>query len=442
MRGIINIFIPWGLIMCLIGVATLFFGADTPLSQYVFSGLILTLSAIIVAWRRHAVPYWVGLAGALIGLFVLKEMAARQLILSGAEYACLVAGLAVVLIGRESMMLSTRITPMWQLSGLIFLVISCWAFVDFITAPETLFGQARPYHEDRLSAAFLSANVAATFFGVIILSSLALLVQAFAKTPSLTLLGVAEGLFRHGALAIVTLLVAMSCLLLTGSRAGIGLTFIAAVILIVWEVWATRNLRQDRGAGAKTPLILPVVLAVLAISSVAALAMLTSGDVVGERATSLEQSANSRGMMFAAYWQGHLEAPFFGQGLGAFGVVNQAQMTAENAHVLTQQGAAHNVVLQWLIQTGWVGFLLAAAMIGFIHWRIILGLKRRRRYRPFLRAVLCISFFVFAHNMVDFSLEVPGLMWWWALLLGFGWGIADGRSADRRAASRPRPRSG
>ncbi len=434
MRGIWNILFPWGAMLVLLSAAALFFGADTPQLQLTISGLILLLAALILVITRYRIPSVVYWAAAIIALFMAKEAATGQLSYSMPDYAVLAAALALVLVGRSATLLAPRITPIWNLMTLVFLCLSGWAFIDFLTAPETIFGQPRPYHQDRLSAAFLSANVAATFFGLVVLSGVTLVQQAMAKTPGRSLIALLDGLFRHGALGVVTVLVGTTCLMLTASRAGITLCAMSVVILIIWDIVGNRR--------DGTRAYVPVLIGLVAMAVIAGLILVTSGDVVGARYMDVEQSANSRSIMFAAYWQAHKAAPWFGHGLGSFAVVNASLLTADNAHILTVQGAAHNIVLQWLIETGWVGVLLGGAFITGLMARIWRGLKRRRRYRTYLRAILCSGFFVLGHNLIDFSLEVPGVMWWWAMWLGFGVGIAEGHTTDRRSKSRATPRHG
>ena len=435
MRGIWNILFPWGAMLVLLSAAALFFGADTPLPQLTFSGLILLLTALILLLTRYRVPSIVFWIAAIIALFMAKEAATGQLSYSIPDYAVLAATLALVLVGRSATLLAPRITPIWNLMALVFLCLSGWAFIDFLNAPETIFGQPRPYHQDRLSAAFLSANVAATFFGLTVLCGVTLVQQAMAKTPGRSLMAMLDGLSRHGALGVITVLVGTTCLILTASRAGITLCAMSVVILIIWD---TVGNRRDGARPAFGLMIIGLAVAVI----VAGLILVTSGDVVGARYMDVEQSANSRSIMFAAYWQAHKAAPWFGHGLGSFAVVNASLLTADNAHILTVQGAAHNIVLQWLIETGWVGVLLGGAFVTGLMARIWRGLKRRRRYRTYLRAILCSGFFVLGHNLVDFSLEVPGVMWWWAMWLGFGVGIAEGHTTDRRSKPRATPRHG
>ena len=142
------------------------------------------------------------------------------------------------------------------------------------------------------------------------------------------------------------------------------------------------------------------------------------------RATELDADADTRLVMFKAYAAAIPDNWLIGHGLGSFDTLNSQIMTNENAHVLARQGAAHNIELQWLLQAGVVGSFFMWSTIGLIVWRIWQGLQHRRRLRGTLRVVLCASCLVLLHGQVDYALEIPGFMWWWALLLGAGAGIA------------------
>ena len=151
-------------------------------------------------------------------------------------------------------------------------------------------------------------------------------------------------------------------------------------------------------------------------------------EILGARTSGLAEDANSRAVMYQAYAGSLQQSPLIGHGLGSFAEVNHRLMTADNANVLASQGAAHNIELQWLMQAGIFGTAAMFGVMAVIFGAIWQGLSTRRRLRGNLRAIICVSLFIILHGQVDFAIEIPGLMWWWALLLGLGAGIADGRA--------------
>jgi O-antigen ligase len=413
---------PYGLMMLVIAGASLFFGADTRMTALLFSGLLLLLGGIVTLQRRRVKlpPLMIAALVALLA-FCLADFFTGRLVTSGTEFAILAAAGAVFLVGYRAGSRNDYISPVWTMMLVIFMAIAIWAFADFIANPDSIHGRPRPYHEDRLSAAFLSANTAATFFGMVVLASAASIFRGLTKIGSFHFFTLLEGLFKHALVGVVTFLFASICLLLTASRAGLAFTALALVVLTVWEIIAFRRKEVEASSVSLVQTVL-VVLSVLVLMCVGFWGM--SGDVAGARYAELDDDANMRVVMFTAYWEAFLQKPFFGHGLGSFDAVNNAIMTSDNAHILATQGAAHNLFLQWLMQTGIVGTAIMFGLVGVIFFTIWQGLAHRRRYRGYLRAVLVISFFIMMHGMVDYALEIPGFMWWWALMLGMATSIA------------------
>ena len=433
MKSLLSLILPYGVLLAILALASLMFGADTPMISYLFSALLLLVAgAGLLTSRLQAVPPGALAALALLTAWLVFDMMTGRFERGSVDYAVLYAALGVFTIGFAAGRKNSRIKPFWQGILAIFLMIALWAFTDFIINPETIHGQARPYHQDRLSAAFLSANTAATFFGIALLVSLASLLRAISRTGTLHIIPLMEGLFRHALLPLMTFLFSAVCLVLTASRAGLAFAVIALVVLVVWEVLSNRrSVATDMAGWGRT-----AGLGVLALAVAGIFFWVMSGDVAGARYAELEDGADMRKVMFAAYWEAAQAKPLTGYGFNTFSLINRQAMTAENAHILASQGAAHNAGLQWLIQAGWLGLLLMWGVLIYLLGGIWRGLARRKRYRIYLRAVLVVSLFVSLHSMVDYGIEIPGLMWWWALLLGFASGIATGKRGGKQGASR------
>jgi hypothetical protein len=105
-------------------------------------------------------------------------------------------------------------------------------------------------------------------------------------------------------------------------------------------------------------------------------------------------------------WRMAGDFPLFGTGLGTF------------AHVYPSYKIhgpmlyfAHCDLLQWMVEMGLVGTILAAAILVTGAWTVIVGWFRLKD--PFFRRLLlgsalaCVAFM--AHGLVDFPLEIPGV---------------------------------
>ena len=138
--------------------------------------------------------------------------------------------------------------------------------------------------------------------------------------------------------------------------------------------------------------------------------------------------------MFQAYLPLIEDRPWRGHGLGSFNRLNDAQISLQNAALTEQMGAAHNVVLQWLLQQGIIGLSVMCAAVLWILVTIARALRRAQGSdASMLLMVLCMSGLFLGHGMVDFALEIPAAMWFFSFWLGLATGRAHRLNSRTRA---------
>lgn len=419
-RLLLPLAFPAGVCLLAISAAAMFFGADIPASKAYFASVIVFIAGLGVMTARSQIPLRTAWAGffCLAALTALTAMRG-QLDTATPELAALGAAGALWLVARHGAKLERGGVMLWRASLLAGVLIALWAFVNYTLSPETLWGTEKPYHRDRVTGGFLSANTAATFFGLVSLMGLAELLIQLKRAFSRHALGLS--------LSLVATLLPATCLVLTASRAGIAFTGFAALMLTVWQIFAI-----TRGDSASRRSLGLAAAGGGAFIVLAGLVWTVSGELAASRFDRVLDDT-ARQTLFEAYWQGVALAPVLGHGLGSFVFTNEMIATSRNADILQAQGAAHNVYLQWLLQAGWLGALAMWSVIAAMLYGVFQGLKRRRSEREYLRAVLAISVLVLLHGLTDYALEVPGFMWWWAWILGLGAGIAAGGRAARKA---------
>ena len=429
---------PAGLIPVAIWLAALTLGADQPAASLMFSALLLALCAAVLAAPGSRLTglgaLW--LAGAL-ALFLVGLV--RGWASTGAgEYASLTAGAGIFIAAQTAGRQPERARALWMLILALGAGLGLAAFIDFFIDPDTVFGHRRTFGFNRLSAPFLSANTAASFYGMIALMALADLLRALRKE------GRIDARIQRLALPVSALLVCASCLLLSGSRAGVSLFMVAALLLLGWDRAAAwrRRLGEDPEATKLQPSASRGWRRLVGPGLLIAAALLVFGvsgglyiDRIEHRGLMVDNDARS--VMFARYLDGVWLAPLFGAGLGGFEFINDFLATGDHGRVLISQNAAHNVIFQWLLQTGILGASAALGVLLLTLSRLRQGLTRRRRQRLLLRTILVIAVFVFAHGMVDYALEIPALFWLFAILLGLGVGIADAGRSRQSASNLP-----
>jgi len=296
----------------------------------------------------------------------------------------------------------------WSL--LAFAII---ALIDHISVP----GQA----SGRLVGSFGSANTTATLMAIAMLSGTAKVATRL-QHPRMAQLSRPDRInyLAQSEYASLGLLIAASlCLLLTISRAGILLGLTCTFILASIEI--RRIFKRGRFAFFRRK---RVYLPIFAIAGILFLLALT-GYINPQAPEDLLHNLGGRFFMFDHYLGIWSERPVFGYGLGSFNRLTDETTTLENASSLARIGAAHNVVLQWLVQQGIAGLAVMSLVLIGLHIPILTALRRPSRLpRHFLRLALFVSLLVLSHGMVDYALEIPSVMWTYALVLGIACGFA------------------
>lgn len=417
-----RLFLLFGL-FTLLTIAVAAFGADSPSASLFLSGTLSLLAVIGVGRRLPSgleMSLWLGLWGG--GVILLGQLAGPAPAHSLPDLATILGAGAVYLTVLQLARSRSGLDYARYAFSVTLILIGVLAFVDFVSSPTTLYGAEKGYHEHRLTAAFLSANSAATFFGMASLFGLGGVLRFSARAEdTATLL---DRFAKGGILPLLVLIFSLTCLVLTASRGGMAATILAAGVLVWWD---RREGRDGLGWKGGTAIVAGLVVIVA----------LTSGGIMQDRLTELGTDDTGRRVMWAVCFDAWKAAPLFGHGFGRFEMAIAPYITAETAGVLSVQGAAHNILLQWLVQAGLVGLVGGVSLVLAAGWPIVRGL--RRRPRTLLRTVAAIALMVFVHGQLDYGLEIPAIVWWFSAYLGLGAGaaLAETSSRRRRRAGRP-----
>lgn len=417
MRGPDRQTIAFGLASGVAAVGTLALGADAALPSYA-GGLAMSLAALVAGGRAPLpLAFWLG-AGTTAWLLGRAALTGG-LWLAGPELAAMAGIAGAFAVGVQAGAETQRARRAASLLTATLAGLAVLAFAAHVASPDAVLGRPKPYHQGRLTGTFLSANTAATVCGLGLALGLAGLARAVRGAG-----GVLRGLEaagRRGLAPGVLTLFSATCLLLTGSRAGLLAGAFGALVVLA----------PRRARGVRLPALLGAVAA-------CALLLAASGGVLGDRLADVGAGASGRGALWSASLEAWREAPWLGHGLGSFPRALAPHVTAWTAPVLSVQGAAHDLPLQWLVQAGVVGTSMGAATLAALGRTLASGLARRRRGRWILRAGLGGLAVFGLHGLVDYALEVPAASWWLALLTGLAAGVAGGGTpaGERRAAPR------
>ena len=403
-------------------------GADTQATTAIYSiGLIIVFAILILSSGLEAVSTGmviisgIFLAWLALGLFGNWPMARTEV--QGLAAAGAVTGIGYI-IGKHPNAFRTA----WSSLNWSLLLFSLLALFVLLSDGNSITTSEADRFDGRLTAVFGSPNTAATLFGLAVLlaASRILLRLSHSKMTRLSRRDRIYYFTQSEYASFGLLILAGICLLLTMSRAGIFISMTCLVGLVIVELTRlsrTGRFKFIRKRTFQIPFGLVLVLA---------LVLAVTGEINPYDPEPLLENSSSRMIMYETYTSIWLERPFFGHGMGSFNALNDSHTTLNNAAHLVTAGAAHNVVLQWLIQQGIVGLTIMALVVGLIIYPIIQSLRQGSSVpRHFLRMALAATILVFAHGMFDYALEIPSVMWTYAFILGLASGFAASTLATK-----------
>ncbi|NNC38859.1 MAG: O-antigen ligase family protein [Hyphomonadaceae bacterium] len=327
-------------------------------------------------------------------------------------------------LGQYGGLTSRGIEFAWRLFLWIGLIFSLFAFFQHITSPGSIFGIEKPYHAGRLTGSFLSSNTAATFLGVIVVTTIAQIYRTWRISYSKahdSETKVLLDMLQNTVLPASTFLFAFVSLLLTASRAGIATTFCVVFLFILWVLSQIMFQKSTFG----NVRLGPAILLTSGLVAVFVLFWQISGGNVAGRYDSVFDDVSDRASMLKASYAAYQYKPIFGHGLGS---LNEAKLLGvdplTNGSVMSQN-ASHNFFAQTLVQTGVVGVAVLSILYSIIMVKIVHGIILQQRYSTYLIGIVLISLLVCIHSLFDYALEIPAVMLThiWFLGLGFGTSI-------------------
>jgi O-antigen ligase len=272
--------------------------------------------------------------------------------------------------------------------------------------PHRVWGIRKGMLADRFTGTMLNANAMATVYamGAVIALGLALVALRDRNRP-----------FRDYPLAplafIAVFMGALGAIGPTGSRTAMASALIASALLAFLH-FSKRQRRNVHG--------IAIGAAIVSIGGM----LVIGGLVTMRRLPNLGVDAIQRWELWDHYLAIAGQAGPFGYGLGSFAQVNSAMLPANlTATDLWYVNAAHNVVLQMVIEGGLIFCLLASLAIVMIAVGVVRRWPERGDPATILqRAGASALLIALLGGMVDVALNVPAVVTLAASVLGLLWG--------------------
>jgi O-antigen ligase len=311
-------------------------------------------------------------------------------------------------------------TALMLAASLAILLYAIYGLIALDVSPDLLLWAPKLAYRNSLTATFVNHNTAAAFFGcgAILWATWTCLTAQTLQASSLRLLllnSINEQLAFRIALRASAMLTCLFALLLTDSRGGLicsSLALLVSMSLMVAGKFKTR---------------FGYAILIFLVGLIGVVAWLTRMGRIG-----------SEGVMDDGRWQVYgfsIEAiyqrPLFGSGAGTFESLLPSLRTI-NFNNWGVWDYAHSTILEIAIEMGVpVATIVAVAACASVFIMFRRGLKSDDSDRAALAAITGIAVLSYLHSMIDFSLQIPGYLITFGILLGCGVAKAGGDEAPR-----------
>jgi O-antigen ligase len=388
---------------------------ETFFSRRIRLSLVLFFAVFTWAWLQTqsfmpagwAHPLWQEAAG------VLKKPVAASIAISPEDslhaltrlITYLACGLLAYILGQNPGRAKQLLEILWLSAG----AVCVYGLAVYLLGNDSILWFKKWSYEEDLTATFVNRNHFAIYAGMGLVTGAALLMQSWRDDIEKRRKGevgkaVRSWLGKKGLPRLFLLALMLTCVLLSHSRAGLVLTVLGFGGYLFFHQIYIKSYRWAAAVG---------VLAVLAL-----ILVFVAAGQYSERFATLfsDYSSRDRLRVYEIIWKAVQINPFLGYGLDGF----QSIFRLYQPGMVMEFNRGHSDILESLLDLGIVGGLVLWAAVVLLITGLFHGIFRRRRYGLFPALGLAISAMAILHGAVDFSLQIPGVVFMWATLMGTG----------------------
>lgn len=284
-------------------------------------------------------------------------------------------------------------------------------FIEFTGSESILWYEKERYH-DNVTSTFRYKNAYATYAGLGLLCTIGLLIRSLSSMPPsapgiIGAIDFVSHLFARQWFLLVCLIILLTALVLSDSRAGVASTTVAVISLLLIS-------KPSIGADRRqvTWLVMAIMAALLAFTAL-------SGGGLIDRVSSEENKRNVRAIIYDKTIDLISDHPILGTGYGTYADAFRPVRTDD---IAASTARAHNSYLENQLELGAIGMTLLVILFVSFAVRLVRGVRDRRADKIF-PAIGCAAFILAAlHATIDFTLQVPAVTATFFLIMGVAYG--------------------
>lgn len=299
-----------------------------------------------------------------------------------------------------------------------------------ITGSQNILWFDKKFYVDSLTSTFVNRNNFATYAGVCLVASLAILIKQLledirAKRKRDFYNAIIQKLFSEALPSLLITCVILTALIVTNSRAGVTSSFFG-IIAFILMVSCTNYIKKHRWLVLGITIIFVSVM--FSIFS-------TGGDKLEDRFGQIKGDFKFRSYIYNQTLDAIKDAPFAGTGLGSYASVIKAYRDTSTPFWLTTQiDRAHNSYLEMMLELGIPAALMLIIPMVLICIRNFTGIWKKKKYGYLPAASVGASIIVGIHALVDFSAQIPAVTIVFIVLLAMG--LAQSWSGDESTSDK------
>jgi len=286
-----------------------------------------------------------------------------------------------------------------------------------LSGSEQILWYAKSAYQDKLTSTFINRNSYATYAGITLVVTFALLLAEIRRVLRYSPISSGEFLAFFDACGprfyflVVAAGTIFTALLLTQSRGGLLSLMIGIGAFVV-----VSGLRFKKRK--KTFAFLPIAIwSALALGSIGAI-LLISGNGTISRMDAAFSTGNDRIAIYQRTAEAIQDAPVTGMGIGTFKESFSLYRGEAVRFYVDTIDRAHNTYLELALEGGLPALLLTILLIFYLALLCLLGTIHRVRNALYPVTGVAITALVGTHALVDFSIQIPAVAVTYLLILG------------------------